>query len=712
MFKKIGFIIFSLFCLSNISFASGVWETKLANDVIVSTDNFTSVLSSNDTNVQTALESLDQIIISTSTFSTFKSDVEIATTTLQSNIDTNYAISTTTFYSVSLDTTAIRSALEAEILRSTTTDYNIQIATSALELSKVNRSGDTMIGDLTSPNFIAIYGINAATGTFSGLMQVSSLTATNQVEANSGYFNSVSASTYTAHSPMYLIADNFNFNNEIIGTDENLVYGLVSATATIGGVNFSDVVISTGAIQSSLDAVIASTGTLDSSKVNRAGDTMTGTLSGTGISLNYGISASTAVLEGLTVSNNTDFLTKILLEYNNSMEQGRTIFALKNTNIVTSREWNIVNGLGDDSGDFGISDITSNGINYNSPFVIEGGIDTNLLKLVNIPEKYVKVTGNLIITSSCTATTLDTGQGANELYDMDQNVLTTSDVTFATATITNVFTASTITDGTATLNTGSVTGLENISSSSATITNTANVGTLTDGIITINSGKLLNGTTVQSDIGDFDTIYVSSISGTSTIYFQNDIDMANNNIITNGTIDNRDVSADGIILDAVIISTANIQTQVNSIAVDTGTLAAIKANISGQVFTGDIASPNITASYGITAATSTITKTNSPASSVQILWSTNTITTENDFKLVVSSGGIVDVDTVTAGNDGDYIKIMGTSNTDIVNIVSGGNLDLDGIGGISMALGKGDSIIFSYYDAYWREEHRANPSGL
>jgi len=40
-------------------------------------------------------------------------------------------------------------------------------------------------------------------------------------------------------------------------------------------------------------------------------------------------------------------------------------------------------------------------------------------------------------TSATTAvvTTLNTGQGANELYDMDQNVLTTSNVSFSTATV-------------------------------------------------------------------------------------------------------------------------------------------------------------------------------------------------------------------------------------------------------------------------------------
>jgi len=46
------------------------------------------------------------------------------------------------------------------------------------------------------------------------------------------------------------------------------------------------------------------------------------------------------------------------------------------------------------------------------------------------------VTGSAAITGALTAPTLNTGQGANELYDMDQNVLTTSNVTFGTVTAT------------------------------------------------------------------------------------------------------------------------------------------------------------------------------------------------------------------------------------------------------------------------------------
>ena len=43
---------------------------------------------------------------------------------------------------------------------------------------------------------------------------------------------------------------------------------------------------------------------------------------------------------------------------------------------------------------------------------------------------------NVLQASAVTFTTVNTGQGANELYDMDQNVLTTSNVTFLSVNIT------------------------------------------------------------------------------------------------------------------------------------------------------------------------------------------------------------------------------------------------------------------------------------
>lgn len=137
--------------------------------------------------------------------------------------------------------------------------------------------------------------------------------------------------------------------------------------------------------------------------------------------------------------------------------------------------------------------------------------------------------------------------------------------------------------------TGVFTGL--VETSSLTATNQIQAGTITDGTITINSGKLLSGATVQSDIGDFNTIYVSSIYAHSPVYFQNDIDMVSNNIITNGLVDGRDISTDGTTLDNVVIST--------------GALELSKVNRSGDTMTGTLNGTDISLTYGISAATGT-----------------------------------------------------------------------------------------------------------
>jgi len=90
---------------------------------------------------------------------------------------------------------------------------------------------------------------------------------------------------------------------------------------------------------------------------------------------------------------------------------------------------------------------------------------------------------DLATSSAFTVATLDTGQGANELYDMDQNVLTTSNVTFGNVTSTAHIQAATLTtSGLATLN----------SLSLGTALSVANGGTgattLTDHGVLIGSG--------------------------------------------------------------------------------------------------------------------------------------------------------------------------------------------------------------------------------
>ena len=92
--------------------------------------------------------------------------------------------------------------------------------------------------------------------------------------------------------------------------------------------------------------------------------------------------------------------------------------------------------------------------------------------------------------------TLNTGQGANELYDMDQNVLTTSDVTFATISATSL-----------------------------------NVTSITSSIVTSSILKTEG----------------SNIFGDAS----NDTHTFNGNITVTGTVDGRDVAADGTKLEGI-----------------------------------------------------------------------------------------------------------------------------------------------------------------
>lgn len=62
--------------------------------------------------------------------------------------------------------------------------------------------------------------------------------------------------------------------------------------------------------------------------------------------------------------------------------------------------------------------------------VFSGALSADSLAVGDLSVTYGVSAATGVFSGAITAATLDTGQGANELYDMDQNVLTTSDVTF------------------------------------------------------------------------------------------------------------------------------------------------------------------------------------------------------------------------------------------------------------------------------------------
>ncbi|MFC1566804.1 beta strand repeat-containing protein [bacterium] len=69
----------------------------------------------------------------------------------------------------------------------------------------------------------------------------------------------------------------------------------------------------------------------------------------------------------------------------------------------------------------------------------------------------------LTTSAGSTTGTLDTGQGAYELYPMNQNMQTTNNVAFATSTITNTISANTITDSLLSISAGDITSIGNLS---------------------------------------------------------------------------------------------------------------------------------------------------------------------------------------------------------------------------------------------------------
>ncbi len=87
-----------------------------------------------------------------------------------------------------------------------------------------------------------------------------------------------------------------------------------------------------------------------------------------------------------------------------------------------------------------------------------------------------------------------------------------------------------------TYSTVAVTATELTASGNLDVTNTITGGTLTDGTLTINSGQLLSGVTVEAGIGDFDTVYTSTIQSKSPLYILSNDEMYFDDINTTSLI--------------------------------------------------------------------------------------------------------------------------------------------------------------------------------
>ena len=116
------------------------------------------------------------------------------------------------------------------------------------------------------------------------------------------------------------------------------------------------------------------------------------------------------------------------------------------------------------------------------------------------------VGGDLAVTGSVTSATdtvrytMTAGTLTDGTASMTGGALSDlSNVTTDSTTVTYALTAGTLTDGTASMASGALSGLSNVTTDSTTVTYTATVGTLTDGTASMTSGALSGLSNVTSD---------------------------------------------------------------------------------------------------------------------------------------------------------------------------------------------------------------------
>ncbi len=135
--------------------------------------------------------------------------------------------------------------------------------------------------------------------------------------------------------------------------------------------------------------------------------------------------------------------------------------------------------------------------------------------------------------------------------------LTLDEITASTATITYTVTAGTLTDGTASITGGAGSGFGLITASSVTVTNTATAGTLTDGTASLTSGALTSATNVATSSAT--VTYAFTLGASETLDYDD----------SNYEIDiSTDIKVGGVIGFSVNIDTSTAPKAVGFLGID------------------------------------------------------------------------------------------------------------------------------------------------
>lgn len=158
------------------------------------------------------------------------------------------------------------------------------------------------------------------------------------------------------------------------------------------------------------------------------------------------------------------------------------------------------------------------------------------------------------------------------------NITGLNNVETSTLTATNTVSVGTLTDGTATLTSGIISGLNDVQTTSATVTNTLNVGTLTDGTATLTNGSITGLLNVESStITATNTITGGTLTDGTAIMTGGDITANNINVIN--TFSSEDIECNFLTVNSTsslrgTVQTEDLRTDILTIGDSTGVVHA------------------------------------------------------------------------------------------------------------------------------------------
>jgi hypothetical protein len=356
--------------------------------------------------------------------------------------------------------------------------------------------------------------------------------------------------------------------------------GISSSTLITGKTNITNLTASQDISSSGI--ITGLTGSFSNLSIGSFGNiTSSGTISSSGnITANSftgifvgAISSSTQIAADISSSFVTNSATSSLIL--SSQTSSFVLNSQSSSFVLNSQTGSLSNLTITGSGTTNVSITTAGNITASGGVNALGTSSLGMLIVSqNVTASNISASGTLTAgtttVGALTATTINTGQGNNELYDMDQNVLTTSTVKFSVI-------HGTSNTGTALINSGS-TLLGNAISDTHTITGNVTASG------NISSSGTITATTLAVDTFTPSTINTGNITGSGTISASGLLSASNIHTVGNVTLLGN-ISGSGTT--SLTVGGSTILNQITASGILSSSTNIIASQITASTFSGD-----------------------------------------------------------------------------------------------------------------------------